>query len=69
MSLSETTITKLYFKMIRIKMEENHDTHERKQVTERLLVSTFSTNLLIITTNPKRENKLLSNLNKQESIV
>ena len=66
MSLSETTTTKLYFKMIRINMEENHDTHERKQVTERLLVSTFSTNLLIITTNPKRESKLLSNLNKQD---
>lgn len=69
MSLSETTTTKLYFKMIRINMEENHDTHERKQVTERLLVSTFSTNLLIITTNPKRESKLLSNLNKQDRVV
>ena len=69
MSLSETTTTKLYFKMIRINMEENHDTQERKQVTERLLVSTFSTNLLIITTNPKRESKLLSNLNKQDRVV
>ena len=42
---------------------------KKQQVTERLLVSTFSTNLLITTTNPKRESKLLSKLNKQESIV
>lgn len=43
-------------------------TFKKKQVTERTPVSTFSTNLLIVTTNPGRESKLLSNCNRQECI-
>lgn len=61
------TNTKLYFKIIIIKLKKNMITSKKKRSYWETLISTFSINLLIIT-NPGRKSKLLSNCNRQKCI-